>query len=85
MYGRYFLNRAQALVTLPVAAATLGVLAYWGFWVLALPYVLVRLREPATTMGGLLRPVRLLAHLTRDLLTFAILTAGSIRYRCVLL
>ena len=85
MYARYFLNRAQALVTLLVAAAMLGVLVHWGFWLLALPYALARFWEPATTMGGLLRPVRLFAHLTRDLLTFAILTAGSIRYRCVLL
>ena len=85
MYARYFLNRAQALVTLVLVGSILGSTVHWVFWLLAMPYILIRGSEPASTMGGILRPVRLLAHLTRDVSTFAILMAGSVRYRCVLL
>jgi glycosyltransferase involved in cell wall biosynthesis len=85
MYAGYFLNQGQALVTMLVAGGVLGWLTHWSFCALALPYVLVRLSEPPGSFRGVLRPLRVAAFLARDLSSFAILLAGTLRYRCVLL
>jgi glycosyltransferase involved in cell wall biosynthesis len=85
MYGGYFMDRNQALVALVIIGAILGTLAHWSFWLLALPYLAKRMSERPGTFRGVLRPVRVLAFLARDLSSFVILTLGSLRFRCMLL
>jgi glycosyltransferase involved in cell wall biosynthesis len=84
MYARYFLDRAQAFIAVAFAGAVLAVSVHWIFWALGLPYVVMKFTEPATARG-ILRLARLLVHMIRDISTFGVLLAGSLRFRCFVL
>jgi glycosyltransferase involved in cell wall biosynthesis len=82
-YG-YFLDRAQALLVLALA----GILAAISqpLWLLlCLPYAVFRASEPTRSMRGVLRPLRVPPYFLRDICSFLILVAGSVRYRSLLL
>lgn len=82
--ARYFFDRSQAWFA--VALLGLALIRFTSLaWLLCLPYAVHRASEPSRTFGGILRPLRALVYLPRDLASFLILTAGSIRYRCPLL
>ena len=85
MYRSYFLDRPQAFFLLAVLGSLLGVAFHWAGFLLAMPYVIVRAAEPTHSLKGPLRVARVIAYMTRDIASFCLLTAGSIRYRCLLL
>ena len=85
LYLGYFLDRYQALITLGILGAISGLTIHPLGWLLIAPYLTVRLTEPGGRMKGILKPLRLISHGTRDLSTFAVLVAGSLRYRSVVL
>jgi cellulose synthase/poly-beta-1,6-N-acetylglucosamine synthase-like glycosyltransferase len=83
-FARYFYDRAQAaLIAALLGTAAAGIspiaLAAW------IPYVAVRASEPTRTLRGVRRPLRALFYLPRDLASLALLTAGSARYRAMVL
>jgi cellulose synthase/poly-beta-1,6-N-acetylglucosamine synthase-like glycosyltransferase len=80
----YFYDRVHAAVALALAG---GAVAPWwpAALLLTLPYVVLRASEPTKTLGGMLRLARVAAYLPRDLFSFVILAAGSLRSRTVLL
>jgi glycosyltransferase involved in cell wall biosynthesis len=84
MAYRYFFDRGQALFALGLLGALAGV---WfpGTFVLCLPYAVFRASEPTRTLSGFLRPLRIAPYLARDILSFFVLAAGSLRYRSLLL
>jgi glycosyltransferase involved in cell wall biosynthesis len=80
----YFYDRAHATLLLALAAVAS---AAWvpAALLLVLPYGVLRAAEPTGTLRGVLRVVRVAAYLPRDLAALAILLAGSVRFRTVLL
>lgn len=83
-YAGYFWDRGHAALVLALLGGALAQ-AFPPAAALCLPYVVVRGSEPSKTLKGPLRAVRVLAYLPRDLCSLAILIAGSVRYRCVML
>lgn len=83
-FAYYFYDRIQAYLTLALAAGALTALTPLAL-VLALPYVVSRAAEPTRTLRGPLRLLRVPIYLVRDLISLAILVAGSLRYRSPLL
>jgi glycosyltransferase involved in cell wall biosynthesis len=83
VYG-YFFDRGQALFFLGLLGT---LMAAWfpAALALCLPYAIFRASEPTKTLSGLLRPLRIAPYLARDTLSFFILSAGSLRYRSLLL
>ena len=84
MCGRYFLDRAQAWFVLALVGL-ISTTVHPAFAALALPYAVFRASEPTKTLGGLLRPLRVPPYFLRDICSFLILAAGSLRYRSLLL
>jgi hypothetical protein len=84
MSWRYFYDRNQAWFLIGLVGTAL---AFWTWFGLALwiPYWVSRCSEPSATLKGLFRLLRPLFYLTRDATSFIILTAGSIRFRALLL
>ena len=84
-FARYFFDRAQAALFLAVAGG-LG-WPLWSFWGFAgfLPYLWLRAGEQTVSMRGARRLLRAFFYLPRDLISFGILTAGSVRFRALLL
>ncbi len=82
-FARYFFDDAQAWLTLGLAGTLAAALSSWALlaW---LPYAVRRMRDP-TKARGLLRLARPLLYLPRDLARFALLLAGSVRNRILLL
>jgi hypothetical protein len=81
---RYFLDAAQAALTLLLAGLILS--AWSPLWLAGgLPYVLLRTLEPTRTLHGARRAARVLVYLPRDLLSFGLMLVGSIRYRTLVL
>lgn len=83
-FAHYFYDRAQAaLLVALLGTAAAGVsfpaLIAW------IPYVAVRASEPSATLRGAARLLRALFYLPRDLASLALLTAGSLRHRAILL
>lgn len=85
MFQRYFLDRAQALLVLGLAASAAGPLTHGAALLSWLPYILFRALEPTATLHGPLRVLRPGPYLLRDLSSFCLLAAGSIRYGSLLL
>jgi len=81
---RYFYDRAQAAVLL----ATVGV-AVAFVWpaalLLAVPYVVLRSREPSQTLRGVFRLARAALYFPRDLASLVLLAASSLRHGTLLL
>jgi cellulose synthase/poly-beta-1,6-N-acetylglucosamine synthase-like glycosyltransferase len=82
-YHRYFYDRPQAALVAALAGAALAPLTPLA-WLLLLPYLLVRGSESTKTLRGPLRLLRPLLYFPRDMISLALLTAGSIRYRSLL-
>lgn len=83
-YKRYFYNRAQALFTLGLAGLALVPVSAWGL-IMLLPYVVLRTSESTNSLQGPLRPLRAIFYFARDTISFALLTAGSLWFRALLL
>jgi glycosyltransferase involved in cell wall biosynthesis len=82
--ARYFYDRAQALFALALGGILLS--AIWPiFLTLTAPYLAMRASEPSATLRGALRVLRPAFYLPRDAICFALLLAGSVRYRALLL
>lgn len=82
-YGGYFYEKAQAALVVALASvvlATLSPIALLG----VVPYVIVRSSEGTRTLTGLRRLMRPVFYLPRDLISLALLSAGSLRYRSIL-
>jgi len=82
-YGRYFYDQAQAALVVALAGAALASLTALA-WLLVVPYVFVRGSEATKTLYGPLRLLRPLMYLPRDLISLVLLSAGSLRYRSML-
>jgi glycosyltransferase involved in cell wall biosynthesis len=84
LFARYFMDVPQSLLVLAVLSSGLAAVhpAFLLGW---LPYLFRRASEPSKTIRGVLRPLRALVYLSRDLCSFALLTAGSIRFRTIVL
>lgn len=83
-FGRYFFDTAQACLTLALAGAWLGWPSHYAA-LAVLPYAALRMFEPTQALAGARRPARPLVYLPRDLISFVLLLAGSLRYGAVLL
>jgi glycosyltransferase involved in cell wall biosynthesis len=81
---KYFYNRAHALLLLVFTGIGLSFVSLW-FLALIIPYVIVRTSERSRTLRGPLHVLRMMIYLPRDLTALALLLAGSIRYRSLLL
>jgi hypothetical protein len=79
-----FYDRGQACFALGLAGVALSWRSPWAL-ALWLPYAVLRASEPTRSLRGPLRLVRVLAYGARDAVSFAVLLAGSIRYRSLLL
>ncbi len=80
----HFFDLAHACLTLLLLGVALSPLS--PFWLLAgIPYIAVRASEPTRSFRGVLRILRALVYLPRDLLAFGVLLVGSLRYRTLLL
>jgi cellulose synthase/poly-beta-1,6-N-acetylglucosamine synthase-like glycosyltransferase len=84
MFCSYFFDRAQALFLPALIGIFIGVFHPVAF-VLAIPYLLLRVSEPSRTLHGALRLIRVPAYGLRDFVSFLILSAGSLRFRSLLL
>jgi len=83
-YGRYFLDKTQALVVLALFGVLVGLFFPLAL-VLLVPYAINRASEPSKTLKGPARLVRAAFYFPRDIATFGALLIGSIRYRALLL
>lgn len=84
MVCAYFFDRGQALFVLGLAGFLLSLTFPWAL-VLGLPYAVFRASEPTQSLRGILRPLRIAPYFLRDVFSFCILSAGSLRYRSLLL
>ena len=85
MFRSYFFDRAQALLVLLSCAILLGLMLHPLWLLLSVPYLLYRGLEPTRSMRGVLRMGRIAAYFARDVSSFVLLIAGSVRSRCLLL
>ena len=83
-FAGYFLDRMHAAT----GAALLGLAFAWlapASLLAVLPYVVMRTTESSRSLHGPARMLRPLFYLPRDLVSFCLLLAGSIRFRSLLL
>lgn len=83
-FAKFFFDRFQAWLLLALIGVVLAFLTPWTL-LLSLPYILSRSSESSRTLRGPARLLRALLYFPRDLTSFGILLAGSIRYRYPLL
>jgi glycosyltransferase involved in cell wall biosynthesis len=83
-FARYFFDKIQAELVLALVGLGVGMVA-WPALLLVLPYVITRVSEPSRTLRGPLRLLRALFYFPRDLMSFGLLLAGSVRFRALLL
>ena len=83
-YARFFFDRIHAALSLAIAGAALAPLQPAAL-LLAMPYFVSRAREPSLTLRGPRRLLRPLLYLPRDLVSFGLLLAGSVRFGALLL
>lgn len=79
-----FLDRAQAYLCLALVGAGLAAVSPYAL-VLAGPYLVHHGSPPTRRLPGLLRPLRILPFLARDLARLLLLASCSLRERCVVL
>ncbi|HBY58846.1 MAG TPA: hypothetical protein DEH78_03430, partial [Solibacterales bacterium] len=84
LYGRYFWDRAQALLTLAFLGAGLAFVSPW-FLALAGPYLYLRCSPRSKSFPGPLRPLRAVPWIVRDTAFMIILLVGSVRARALLI
>jgi cellulose synthase/poly-beta-1,6-N-acetylglucosamine synthase-like glycosyltransferase len=83
-FAGYFFDAAHFWLLI----ALLGIAAaFWTFWalLLVLPYVALRGSQKTRALPGPLRLIRVAIYFPRDLISMAILIAGSVRFRALLL
>jgi cellulose synthase/poly-beta-1,6-N-acetylglucosamine synthase-like glycosyltransferase len=80
----FFLDRGQALFVVFAAGVLLSFL-HASALLLCLPYAVFRSLEPTMTLKGVLRPLRIIPYLMRDVISFMILLGGSLRFGALLL
>jgi glycosyltransferase involved in cell wall biosynthesis len=83
-FARYFFDRNQAFLLLGLLGTAAGVFTPIAY-IMWSPYVLSRASESTGTLKGPLRLLRPVVYLPRDLLSMALLLAGSIRFRTLLI
>lgn len=83
-FARYFFDDVQAYLVLALLGAMLSFYSPLT-WLAVIPYCLRRGTEKTRALPGPLRLFRIAVYLPRDLLTFAALLRGCVRYRTVLL
>ena len=83
LYG-YFYDVIQVWILMALAGVVLAWFSLWSL-VLVLPYIWVRGSETSKTLKGPLRLVRVLLYAPRDLASFVLLTAGSLRFGALIL
>ncbi len=83
-YRRYFFDRIHAQVLLALAGLALTPLT-WFALILCLPYGISRASETTQRLRGPLRLVRAAMYFPKDLASVAIMAAGSVHYRTLLL
>jgi len=81
---RYFYDRAQAAVLLAMAGLALA-FVWPAAALLALPYVVLRTREPSKSLRGALRLARAALYFPRDLASLGLLAASSLKHGTLLL
>jgi glycosyltransferase involved in cell wall biosynthesis len=84
LFARYFHDKAQAGLTLALLGLALQTFTPLAL-ALVLPYIALRVSEPTRALRGIRRVVRPLVYLPKDLVSFALLLAGSLRYGALLL
>jgi len=85
MFCSYFLDKAQASIFLALVGSVVVVFVHPLGLLLLAPYVLIRGSEPSQSLRGPFRLLRVMAYAGRDVASFVILAAGSIRFRRLLL
>lgn len=83
-FGKYFLDHVQAAVLVALAGLLVSWVTPYGL-ALCVPYLLLRSSEPSQTLRGPLRLFRAFFYFFRDITSFFILLAGSIRFRALLI
>jgi glycosyltransferase involved in cell wall biosynthesis len=83
-FAKVFHDKFQALLTLALAGVATSLITPWTL-LLAIPYILSRTVGPSRTLRGPARLLRALLYFPRDLTSFGILLAGSIRFGWLLL
>ncbi len=84
LVARVFLDHAQAYLCLGLVGAALAAWTPWSL-LLAVPYLVHHGSPPTRRLPGLLRPLRILPFLARDLTRLVFLAWCSVRDRCVVL
>ena len=83
-FARYFYSDAQAYLLMAIGSALLS-LKFPFALVGLLPYVILRGSEPTRALPGILRPLRVLFYLPKDLVTLVLLLRGCLKFRTLLL
>jgi hypothetical protein len=85
MFRSYFLDCGQALLVVGLVGLLMGSLIHPLWLSLCAAYPVYRALQPTRSLRGPLRLARIVAYLARDVASLVLLTAGSVRYRCLLL
>jgi GT2 family glycosyltransferase len=80
-YG-YFSERAHAFLALMILGAAL-LPFHWSAALLCLPYFICRASESTRSWSSILKPLRALVYLPRDLTTVSILLLSSIKHKAL--
>jgi glycosyltransferase involved in cell wall biosynthesis len=83
-FARYFYEKNQAYLSMALAGIMFAFLHPLAL-LLTVPYVVSRASEPTRSLSGPLRLLRVGVYLLRDMVSFSLLLAGSVRYRTILL
>lgn len=82
---RYFYEPNQAYLLLALLGMLAAPFTTWWTLLTAIPYVWHRGSEPSATFRGLLRPLRAIPYLLRDVTSLWILLRASLHYRRLVL
>ena len=85
LWCRYFLSPVTGLFDVLLLGCCLAWLVHPGFLLLALPYLVAKVRQGGRHLSLAMRGVRLVAATCRALIIFAVLLYGSIRYRSLVI
>jgi cellulose synthase/poly-beta-1,6-N-acetylglucosamine synthase-like glycosyltransferase len=85
MFRSYFFDKAQALFVVLALGILLGLTLHPLWLLLSVPYLAYRAMQPTKSMRGILRIARIAPYFARDVSSFVLLVAGSVRSRCLLL
>ncbi len=83
-FARYFFDAAHFWLVIALFGIVCALGSLWSL-LLLIPYVFLRGSQPTRALPGPLRLLRVAIYFPRDLISLAILTAGSLRFRALLL